>query len=94
VYQTISLPTDSPLYLRFYYFVPDSSTEPDLVLYVRANGTHLFGFLISGATPWEAATIDISQYAGQTISVQFQVQVRNDTQSSVYVDDVHISSRP
>jgi hypothetical protein len=93
VSQTITLPTGSPLYLRFYYFVPDSSIEPDYMI-VRANGTHLFGFPIYVPTSWESATINISQYAGQTISLQFEVSVSNKSQSSIYVDDVHISSRP
>jgi hypothetical protein len=64
VSQTITLPTGSPLYLRFYYFVPDSSTEPDYMI-VRANGTHLFGFPIYVPTSWKSATINISHTRGR-----------------------------
>ena len=92
--QSITLPEDQSVSLRFYYQI--RSAEADCVhdvAYVRVNSDPVFPFKLcaDGVTDgWMTGTVDLSNFAGQTITIGFRLQNDETDVSSLFIDDVEI----
>ena len=97
--QGVSLPSDSPVYLRYYYRVASaksSCNEDWMRLRVGAAVLVSLGLCVSGnTTGWVAGTVDLSAYVGQTITIEFEVTTNSDDSTSAFfIDDVSLVRSP
>ena len=98
--QEVTLPAGGPVYLRYYYQV-DSTDQVSCIrdwMYFLVGTTQLasMGLCEAVNTPsWMPGTVDISAYAGQTITVTFQVTTsQTGDGSSFFIDDVSLVRAP
>jgi hypothetical protein len=98
--QGVTLPTGGPVYLRYYYQV-DSSDLASCTrdwMYFLVGTTQLASLGLCDATTtvsWVPGTVNLSAYAGQTITVTFQVSTSlAGMGSSFFVDDVSLVRSP
>jgi hypothetical protein len=97
--QGVILPAGGPVYLRYYYQV-DSNKSMCYADWMRfqVGATQLasLGLCDSTNTPsWMPGTVDLSAYAGQTITITFQVTTSlTGDGSSFFIDDVSLVRAP
>ena len=96
--QSVTLPENSTISLRFYYQIRSAETDCSSdVAYVRVNSNPLFRFDLCGSgktNDWIASSVDLSNFAGQTVTVGFRLQNNEARVSSLFVDDVEIEVSP
>jgi len=98
--QGVSLPSDGPVYLRYYYQVDssgqDSCTQDWMFFLVGSTALASLGLCeASDTSAWEPGTVNLSAFAGQTITVTFQVTTSvTGTGSAFFVDDVSLVRSP
>lgn len=97
--QAVTLPADGPLYLRYYYQVYSDKNVCNLDwMLFKVSATVLISRGLCSAentTDWVAETVDLSAYAGQTITIMFEVTTNSATAtSSFFIDDVSLSRTP
>jgi hypothetical protein len=92
--QQVSVPTGATsqtLTLRTYISTQESGTTPYDTLNIQANGTTLKSYTnASTKGSWFATTLDLSAYAGQTITLKFQAVNDSMLPTSFYVDVVSV----
>ena len=97
--QSVTLPATGPVYLRYYYQIATDETvicDADFAG-VLVNSTVVWQTGLcqaSATTDWTAGTIDLSTYAGQTVSLEFRVETDFSLPSSLFLDDVALQSSP
>ena len=97
--QAVTLPADGPVYLRYYYQVDSEKSLCNadwMRLRVGAAVLVTLGLCETGNTSdWVAGTVDLNAYAGQTITIEFEVTTdpAADT-SSFFIDDVSLVRSP
>jgi hypothetical protein len=98
--QDVTLPADGPAYLRYYYQVysEKSACNADQMRFL-VGATELVALgLCDGANTqdWTAEAVDLSAYAGQTITIMFEVTTNSDGEhlSNFYIDDVSLARNP
>jgi hypothetical protein len=98
--QGVTLPSGGPVYLRFYYQVDSSgqaSCTLDWMVFLVGN-TQLASLGLCGASDtsdWEVGTVNLSAYAGQAITVTFQVTTSlSGAGSAFFIDDVSLIRTP
>ena len=88
--QTVSIPSGTTT-LRFWHWI-DSEDECNYdFAWVRINNASLLTIDLceqNNTGGWVAKTVDISAYAGQTVSLQFRVETDSSLNSNYFVDDV------
>lgn len=98
--QAVNLPSGGPAYLRYYYqIVSDKSMCNADWMYFQVGATALQSRGLCTAentADWIADSVDLSAYAGQTITITFQVTTdSNDVDmSSFFIDDVSLARAP
>jgi hypothetical protein len=94
--QTITLPPDGPLYLRFYEQLLTPLTDSGADEFrVFVNGALVYDvdldYINDTGETWVVVTKDLSAYAGQTVTIRFVIFTDHDDPSSVYLDDANIT---
>lgn len=96
--QAITLPAGKPLYLHYYYQIRSQDVDPIDTFQVLANTTVLQDITLwdleDTGGQWVEDVIDLNAYAGQTVTIRFLVRSDTVDPSSVFVDDIRISSHP
>jgi hypothetical protein len=98
--QGITLPSGGPVYLRYYYQVDSSDqvscTRDWMVFLVGTTQLASMGLCEAANTlSWTPGTVDLSVYAGQAITVTFQVTTSLIGEgSSFFIDDVSLARSP
>jgi hypothetical protein len=98
--QAVTLPSDTPIYLHYDYQVwsDKSACNADWMrLYAGATELESRGLCISAGTEdWIADSVNLSAYAGQTITIAFEVTTNSSSTylSSFFIDDVSLSRNP
>jgi hypothetical protein len=92
--QQVSVPTGATsqtLTLRTYISTQESGTTPYDTLNIQADGTTLKSYTnASTKGSWFATTVNLSAYAGQTITLKFQAVNDSMLPTSFYVDVVSV----
>ncbi len=103
--QTIQLPSDYTVRLRFDYFTasaePVCNADPNLnrdraALYVGNNAGYklaepAFALCRGGVSAgWTERTLDLSQYRGQKVTIQFRVETTPNFNSNLYLDNIEL----
>jgi serine protease len=96
IQQQVDVPSSTP-YLEYYHWI--SSTDYCGYDYasVRINGgiVQSYDLCSSQATGgWVRHTVNLSAYAGQSVTLQIRAETDTSLSSSLYVDDVTYSSSP
>ena len=97
--QGITLPAGGPVYLRYYYQVDSQKTScTEDWMYFLVGTTQLASLRLcqaSDTTDWEVGTVNLSAFAGQTITVTFQVTTSlTGNGSGFFIDDVSLVRSP
>lgn len=96
--QTVTLPASPALYLTFYYQLlsEESGCIWDLgYVYVNAALQATAELCISNnVTSWAPHSIDLSAFAGQTVTLSFWAVTDGSLLSSFFVDDVALATAP
>ena len=89
--------------LSFNYFLETEGLPGFDVAQVLVNGTAIpaaanveGGALIDGSGQWQSATVDLSDFIGQTVTIQFDFDSIDDYENAFegwYVDDVKVTFR-
>lgn len=97
--QSVVMPAYGPAHLRYYYQI--DSEKPNCgadVMRLRVNDADLSTMNLCQAlntSDWMTATVDLSLYAGQTITLTFNVTTDLTTRySSFFLDDVSLILEP
>jgi bacillopeptidase F (M6 metalloprotease family) len=96
--QTFVLPASGPIYLHFYYQLGSGETSCSF---------DLAGVMVNAALEWQSGlcqanntggwtkgAIDLSGYAGQTVTIHFKAVTDSSVVSSFLVDDVSFQATP
>jgi hypothetical protein len=90
LYQQVTIPIETP-FLRYWMMIrttADCGTDSASVL-IRTSLLEQFPLCAIGNTDWTAQTIDLSAYAGQTVTLTFRVETdRDQRHSNLYLDDI------
>jgi hypothetical protein len=97
--QVVTLPSDTPIYLHYDYQVwsDKAACNADWMrLYAGATELESRGLCSAAATDdWMAASVDLSAYAGQAITIAFEVTTdSSEDTSSFFIDDVSLARTP
>ena len=97
--QGVTLPAGGPVYLRYYYQVDSQKTScTEDWMYFLVGTTQLASLRLcqaSDTTDWEVGTVNLSAFAGQTITVTFQVTTSlTGNGSGFFIDDVSLVRSP
>jgi thermitase len=91
IQQSLTIPASSP-YLHYWHWISSETDVCDLDLAsVRVSGTpvEIYGLCRSADTGgWQEHSVDLGAYAGQSITLRFQVDIGSATFSSLFVDDI------
>ncbi len=98
--QRVTMPPYGPTYLRYFYQV--DSEKPNCgadIMRLRVNDADLVAMNLCQAmntSDWMTATVDLSLYAGETITITFNVTTDANAvnTSSFFVDDVSLMRTP
>ena len=96
----LTLPAGGPVYLRYYYQVDSSDqvscTRDWMVFLVGTTQLASMGLCEAANTlSWTPGTVNLSAYAGQVITVTFQVTTSlTGVGSSFFIDDVSLVRTP
>lgn len=88
--QTLTLPGGATT-LRFWHWIESEDLCGYDFAWVRINNISLLTIDLcsdNNTTGWVARTVNISAYAGQTVSLQFRVETDFSLNSNYFVDDV------
>ena len=92
--QTVQLPSQGPVSLRYYYQTRSAETRCTREkAEVRVNGKRVASYnLCSSQTTsqWVPVTLDLSRYAGRSVEVQFALKTNNTLPSTFLLDDVSV----
>lgn len=92
--QQVTIPTggaSQTLTVRTYVSTTETGTTVDDRLNIQANGTTLKTLSNASTTgSWVTSTIDLSAYAGQTITLKFQAVNDASAPTTFFVDDVSV----
>jgi hypothetical protein len=97
--QAVILPGDGPVYLQYYYQISSDKSACNLDsmrLVVDTAELESRGLCSSANTgEWITDTVDISAYAGQAITIAFEVATdSSENTSSFFIDDVSLARTP
>lgn len=100
---TFDLPPGTPVYLHLYYQIV-SEEEPNEfgvcdrdVINVWINNILLYQGQVCrqyNTTGWTPVTLDLSVFAGQTISLEFEMRTDFENISHLFLDDISFQSTP
>ncbi|MEM7535472.1 MAG: trypsin-like serine protease [Chloroflexota bacterium] len=95
--QSVPLPNNDSITLRYNYIVDSAGSCGFDRGEVRINDTVIVSLdlCVDNANPnqtWQAAQVDLTSFAGETIVLMFYVETNETSISSLFVDDVHIES--
>lgn len=96
--QTLALPAGNQLTLSFWWQVNSEESTSGWdglsVLLANSQGTPLRSLFTvtdrNASAVWQQTIVDVSQYAGQTIQLQFNARTDNTLATDFFVDDVSV----
>ena len=96
LWQTVTLPADQKLTLTFWWLINtgelSSGWDGMTVEVADANGVPLRTLFAvsdrSAGLVWQQATLDLSDFAGQTVQLQFNARTDGSLATDFFVDDV------
>ncbi|MCS6909715.1 MAG: S8 family serine peptidase [Anaerolineales bacterium] len=95
--QNITVPAGAP-YLSYWHWIRSNETLPDYdVAYVNVNGVTVDSFstyTVTNTGNWVKRVVDLSAYAGQTVTLQFRHITNSSQHSSWFLDDIDFQSTP
>jgi hypothetical protein len=93
--QSITLPSGRAPNLLYYYQVRSQEADcGDDVFEVRVDGTAVDTMnLCANVNSWTSGSMDLSTYAGQTITISFYVSTNGTQTSSLFLDDVSLAEQ-
>ena len=86
-----------PLYLKFYYQIrSDDECGFDFVYVLLDGNTVLQSDLCSSeeTNSWQAASVDLADFVGSSVTVEFLVTTDSSVSSSFFIDDVAFAASP
>lgn len=92
--QPITIPSGSPA-LRYWYWINSADICGYDYAWVRINSTSIRTFDLcedDNTAGWVEDTIDLSSYAGQSVTLEFRVETDFIDSSNYFVDDVSIEA--
>jgi hypothetical protein len=92
IYQQITVPTGSPR-LSYWYWIGSSDICGYDVGGVAINEDAVDGYWLCASTStggWVQRTIDLSAYAGQSVTLYFLADTDGTFNSNLFIDDVQI----
>jgi TolB protein len=97
--QTLTLNTAAPLYLRYYYQIRSGETEgcefDQVGVFIDDTLVMLHNLCEEEETAqWQKGSIDLADYAGDSITITFFGAFDESVVSSFFVDDVSIAASP
>jgi thermitase len=97
--QAVTLPADGPVYLEYYYQISSEKSAcnaDSMRLLVDMAELKSRGLCSAANTEeWITDTVALSAYAGQTITIEFEVTTdSSEVTSSFFLDDVSLSRSP
>jgi serine protease len=96
IQQAVLIPTNTP-YLTFRSWIDSGDSAGFDYGYVRVNGVTVgtFGLFFGNETNgWARHSLDLSSYAGQTVTLQFAATTDSALLSSWFIDEVSFASTP
>ena len=101
IYQTVTLPNSSPLYLIFYYQIRGNSGSEcnaswGAMVQIFIGGQKVFNpdYYIckyNATSDWTRGVVDISADHGQTVLIVFHVEAAHSSWNYIYLDDIAIA---
>jgi hypothetical protein len=96
--QSFGVVPGSANYLHYYYLIDSNEancTFDTARVLVNANVVAEYGLCINHNTStWVHGSIDLSSYAGQTVTLSFQMSSDESVISNLFIDDVSFQSTP
>ena len=102
IYQTVTLPNVTPLYLTFYYQIRGASGSECNALYgglvqiyigaQKAYEQYICQYLDTSG--WTRGAIDLSAIPGQTVPIIFHVESAHSEANFLYLDDIALGQTP
>ena len=101
VYQTVTLPNATPLYLRFFAQTRSANTSEcaglwvGATVYVIINGQVIDSSYLcqyNDLTNWTLYYVNMSALAGQSATIAFKAASANSVWSYIYLDDISIAN--
>jgi hypothetical protein len=93
--QVVHVPEITPIYLVYYCHIRSNATAnlDDLLIFINKSKVVDKSLNNSADTmgQWKRASIDLSAFAGQTVTIRFRVVTGPSDDSTVYLDDVTFS---
>ena len=92
--QSVTIPPSHP-YLHFWYIIDSADTCDNDYARVKINGGTFTVFDLCSPRNtygWASAALNLSAYAGETVTLQFEVTTDTSYASNFYLDDVLLSS--
>ena len=104
IYQTVTLPNSTPLYLTFYYQIRgDPGSECNALwgalVQIYIGGQKVFNpdyFICkyNATSVWMRGVVDISADHGQTVLIVFHVESAHSAWNYIYLDDIALGQTP
>ncbi|MBU0511304.1 MAG: hypothetical protein KJ638_06330, partial [Chloroflexi bacterium] len=95
IYQQVTIPTNNH-FLSFWYRIGSQDTYCGYDYgYVKINGTGVWqaDLCTNTVTPaWTQRSIDLSAYAGQSVTLEFRVETDSSFNSNLFIDDVSFAA--
>ncbi len=94
--QALVVSAAQPL-LQFYYQIASDDTCGNDAVTVQVNQTAVQTIALcqeKNTGGWTAATVDLSAYAGQTVTLHFHAMLNGSLNSNFFLDDVAFIARP
>lgn len=98
LWQEMTIPDQKPIYLYYYYYIRSDEGgcfRDEAKVYInkeRINSRYLCKELQTSG--WTLEALDISNYAGKTITLQFFAETNSSAPSDFFIDDVRITNIP
>ena len=97
LWQSFALPSSPALHLHFYYqFFSEDVCGYDFA-HIYVNDTRVLNANLcsdSNSSNWLGTSLDLTPYAGQTVTIRFEVVTDDSLFSSMFLDDVSLATTP
>lgn len=90
IQQQVTVPPAAP-YLAFYHWIGSGDTCGNDLARVRINGANIDVYNLCASTStggWVKHVVNLSGYAGQSVTLQIRVETNGSNNSNLFVDDV------
>lgn len=92
--QTVTVPMDMS-YLHYWYFINSEDTCGNAYFWIKVNNAIVTTKQLcttQNTNNWVEGVADLSNYAGKTITLKFDVSTGSDFYSNLFLDDIYFSN--